>query len=220
MKKCGFKFVGSTMGYAWVQPVGIVNDHHVRCFRRSARPAQPIVRTDDVRPLPRDAMYYPIILQCTQGLKNIEAWLDQAEHHASAKQFDVGVLMTSRLAPDMRDFVYQVQSACDYVKGAAAWLSGQAPPRHADTEETVDELRARIRKTVAFAESVSEAQYDGAADRKVSWGGKIIGGDDYLLQMSLPNIYFHLTTACAILRHNGVDIGKKDFLGPIRWVDA
>jgi len=165
-------------------------------------------------------MYYPIVLQCTQGLKNIEAWLDQAEHHASAKQFDVGVLMTSRLAPDMKDFVYQVQSACDYVKGAAAWLSGQTPPRHADTEMTVDELRARIRKTVTFAESVSEARYNGAADREVSWGGKIVGGDDYLLQISLPNIYFHLTTAYAILRHNGVDIGKKDFLGPIRWVDA
>ena len=165
-------------------------------------------------------MYYPIVLQCTQGLKNIEAWLDQAEHHASAKQFDVGVLMTRRLAPDMKDFVYQVQSACDYVKGAAAWLSGQTPPWHADTEKTVDELRARIRKTVAFAESVSEAQYDSAADRKVSWGGKIIGNDDYLLQISLPNIYFHLTTAYAILRHNGVDIGKKDFLGPIRWVDS
>jgi Domain of unknown function (DUF1993) len=81
-----------------------------------------------------------------QGLKDIEAWLAQAEHHASAKQFDVGVLMTSRLAPDMKDFVYQVQSACDYVKGAAAWLSGQTPPRHADTEKTVYELRARIRK--------------------------------------------------------------------------
>jgi uncharacterized protein len=120
----------------------------------------------------------------------------------------------------MKDFIYQVQSACDYVKGAAAWLLGQTPPRHADTEKTVDELRARIRKTVAFAESVSEAQYGGAADRKVSWGGKIIGGDDYLLQVSIPNIYFHLTTAYAILRHNGVDIGKKDFLGPIRWVDA
>ena len=70
-------------------------------------------------------MYYLMVLQCTQGLKNIEAWLDRAEHHASAKQFDVGVLMTSRLAPDMRDFVYQVPGACDYVKGAAAWLSGQ-----------------------------------------------------------------------------------------------
>jgi uncharacterized protein len=149
-------------------------------------------------------------------LKNIEAWLDQAEHHASAKQFDVGVLMTSRLAPDMKDFVYQVQSACDDVKGAAAWLSGQTPPRHADTEKTVGELRARIRKTVLFVEGVSEAQYDGAPDRKVSWGGKIIGGDNYLLQVSIPNIYFHLTTAYAILRHTRVDIGKEDFLGPIR----
>ena len=165
-------------------------------------------------------MYYSIVLQCTQGLKNIEAWLDQAEHHASAKQFDVGVLMTSRLAPDMRDFVYQVQSACDYVKGAAAWLSGQTPPRHADHEQTVDELRARIRKTVLFVEGVSKTQYDGAAGRKVSWGGKMIGGDDYLLQVSIPNIYFHLTAAYAILRHNGVAIGKRDFLGPIRWVNA
>ena len=166
-------------------------------------------------------MYYPMIQQCSQALKTIEVWFDKAGQHAAAKKFDVGVLMTSRLAPDMREFIYQVQSACDYVKGAAAWLSGQMPPRHPDTEQTVDELRSRIRKTIAFAESVSEAQYDGAADRKVIWGGgKVIRGDDYLLQIAIPNIYFHLTTAYDILRHNGVDIGKKDFLGPIRWVDA
>jgi uncharacterized protein len=162
----------------------------------------------------------PIIQQCSQALRNIEVWLDKADQHAAARKFDVSVLMTSRLAPDMREFIYQVQSACDYVKGAAAALSGQTPPRHADTEKTVDELRARIRKTVAFAESVSEAQYDGAAGRKVSWGGKTIGGADYLLQIAIPNIYFHLTTAYAILRHNGVDIGKRDFLGPVRWVDV
>jgi uncharacterized protein len=165
-------------------------------------------------------MYYPIIHQCSQALKTIEDWLDKAEQHAAAKKFDVGVLMTSRLAPDMREFIYQVQSACDYVKGAAAWLSGQIPPRHPDTEQTVDELRSRIRKTIAFAESVSEAQYDGAADRTVTWSGKVIGGDDYLLQIAIPNIYFHLTTAYDILRHNGVDIGKRDFLGPIRWVNG
>jgi uncharacterized protein len=165
-------------------------------------------------------MYYPIIQQCSQALKTIEVWFDKAEQHADAKKFDVGVLMTSRLAPDMREFIYQVQSACDYVKGAAAWLSGQMPPRHPDTEKTVDALRARIRNTVAFVESVSEAQYNGAADRKVTWSGKVIGGDDYLLQIAIPNIYFHLTTAYDILRHNGVDIGKRDFLGPIRWVVA
>ena len=165
-------------------------------------------------------MYYAAVSQCTQALRNLETWLDKAEQHAAAKKFDVGVLLSDRLAPDMQPFIYQVQSACDYVKAAAAWLSGQTPPKHEDNEQTIEEVRARIRKTVAFAESVSEAQYGGAADRKVSWGGKIIGGDDYLLQVSIPNIYFHLTTAYAILRHNGVDIGKKDFLGPIRWVDA
>src|SRR6202043_2699928 len=168
-------------------------------------------------------MYYPIIRQCIQALKNLETWLDKAEQHAAAKGFDVGVLLASRLAPDMKDFIYQVQSACDYVKAGAAWLSGQTPPKLEDNEQTIDELRARIRKTVAFAESVKEAQYAGASERKVklSWApGKIIGGEDYLLQMTIPNTIFHIAMAYAILRHNGVDVGKMDFLGPINLVDA
>src|SRR6201981_3537418 len=136
-------------------------------------------------------MYYPIIRQCIQALKNLETWLDKAEKHAAAKKFDVNTLMTDRLAPDMKPFIYQVQSACDYVKAAAAWLSGQIPPKHDDNEQTIDDLRARIRKTVAFAESVREAQYAGAADRKVSLSfappGKVLGGEDYLLQISIPN---------------------------------
>ena len=99
-------------------------------------------------------MYYQVISQCTQTLKNLEVWLDKAERHAVAKKFDVDVLMAGRLAPDMKPFIYQVQSACDYVKAAAAWLSGQTPPKHEDNERTIDELRDRIRKTVAFAESV------------------------------------------------------------------
>ena len=168
-------------------------------------------------------MYCTIIRQCIQALKNLETWLDKAEQHAAAKGFDVGVLLTSRLAPDMKDFIYQVQSACDYVKAAAAWLSGQTPPKHEDNERTIDELRARIGKTVAFAESVTEAQYAGAAERKVSlsWApGKVLGGEDYLLQMTIPNVYFHIVMAYAILRHNGVDIGKTDFLGPIHWIEA
>jgi hypothetical protein len=168
-------------------------------------------------------MYYQAILQCIQMLKNVESWLDKAEEHAGAKKFDVGVLMTSRLAPDMKPLIYQVQSACDYVKGAAAWLSGQKPPKHEDNEQTIDEVRARIRKTVAFAESVTEVEYAGAAERKVSlsWApGKVLGGEDYLLQMTIPNVYFHIAMAFAILRHNGVDIGKMDFLGPINWIEA
>jgi hypothetical protein len=131
--------------------------------------------------------------------------------------------MTSRLAPDMHHFIYQVQSACDYVKAAAAWLSGQTPPKHEDNEQTIGELRSRIRKTLAFAESVKEPQYAGAGERKVklSWApGKVIGGEDYLLQVVVPNAFFHISMAYAILRHNGVDVGKRDFLGPINFVDA
>ena len=124
----------------------------------------------------------------------------------------------------MKPLIYQVQSASDYVKGGAAWLSGQKPPRYEDNERTISDLRARIQKTVAFVESVKEKQYANAGAQKVgmSWApaGKILGGEDYLLQIAIPNIYFHLTTAYAVLRHNGVDIGKMDFLGPVRWVDA
>jgi uncharacterized protein len=169
-------------------------------------------------------MYHRAISQCTQMLENLESWLDEAEAYAAAKTFDVGVLMTDRLAPDMKPFIYQVQSACDYVKAGAAWLTGRTPPRHEDDEQTIDQVRARIRKTVAFAESLEEAEYAGASERKVSmsWApaGKVLGGENYLLQMTLPNTYFHVAMAYAILRHNGVDIGKMDFLGPINWMDA
>jgi uncharacterized protein len=168
-------------------------------------------------------MYYQVVSQCTQSLKNVEAWLDKAEQFASAKNFDVRVLLNGRLAPDMKPLIYQVQSACDYVKAAAAWLSGQTPPKHDDNEQTIDELRGRIRKTVAFAESVAEAQYEGAKGRKISFSwapGKVIGGEDYLLQMTIPNVYFHIGMAYAILRTGGVDVGKMDFLGPINLAEA
>ena len=168
-------------------------------------------------------MYYQVIAQCTQSLKNLGTCLDKADRYAANKKFDAGVLMSSRLAPDMQPFTYQVQSACDYVKAAAAWLSGQTPPRHEDNEQTIDDLRSRIQKTVAFAESVKEAQYADASKSKVklSWApGKVIGGEDYLLQMTIPNTFFHIAMAYAILRHNGVDVGKMDFLGPINLVDA
>src|ERR1700704_6200811 len=131
-------------------------------------------------------MYYQVIGQCTKTLKNLETCLGKAEQHAAAKKFDVEVLLASRLAPDMKDFIYQVQSACDYVKAGAAWLSGQTPPKHEDNEQTIDELRARIRKTVAYAESVNESQYVGASERSISlsWTpGKILRGEDYVLQM-------------------------------------
>jgi uncharacterized protein len=166
-------------------------------------------------------MYHEVITQCAQSLRNLLDCLDKAEQHAATKKFDIAVLMNSRLAPDMQPFVYQIQSACDYVKAAAAWLSGQRPPIHKDDEQTFDELRARIQKTVAFAESVTQARYAGARERvvRLSWApGKIIGGKDYLLQITIPNIFFHISMAYAILRHDGIDVGKMDFLGPMNFI--
>jgi hypothetical protein len=168
-------------------------------------------------------MYYEVVTQCTQALKNFEGCLDKAEQHAAAKKFDMSVLMNARLAPDMQNFIYQIQSACDYVKGAAGWLSGQTPPKHEDNEKTIADVRARIRKTVAFAESVPKAQYAGAAQRTVplAWaGGKTLTAENYLLQITIPNAFFHIAMAYAILRHNGVDVGKMDFLGPIKWIEG
>ena len=111
-------------------------------------------------------MYYEVVSQCTQNLANLLTCLDKAEQHATAKKFDIGVLMSSRLAPDMQDFTYQVQSACNYVKAAAAWLSGQTPPRHEDNERTIVELRARIKKTIAFVQSVPRHNMPMRASRR------------------------------------------------------
>lgn len=168
-------------------------------------------------------MYYEVVSQCTQSLKLVEGWLDKAVAFAEARNVDVDSLLNGRLAPDMKPLIYQVQSACDYVKAGAAWLSGQRPPKHEDNEKTVDELRARIRKTVAFAQSVPQAQYQSAEGQKVSLSwvpGKVLGGKDYLLQMTIPNVYFHIAMVYAILRNAGVDIGKMDFLGTVNFVDA
>jgi uncharacterized protein len=169
-------------------------------------------------------MYFNAISQLARNLQAVEVWLDKAEAFAASKKFDVNLLLTSRLAPDMKPLVYQVQSACDYIKAAAAWLSGQTPPKHEDNERTLEELRARVRKTVAFVESVKAERYARADKQQVhmSWAppGKVLRGEDYFLQMSVPNAYFHLAMAYAVLRHNGVDVGKMDFLGGANWVDS
>jgi hypothetical protein len=169
-------------------------------------------------------MYYQAISQLTQNLQPIEIWLDKAEAFAAAKHLDINELLNGRLAPDMGPFIYQVQSATDYLKGGAAWLSGQKPPAYEDNEQTIDEMRERIRKTVAFVESVKAEQFAHAAQQKVriSWSptGKMLVGEDYLLQVIIPNVYFHIAMAYAILRHYGVDVGKMDFLGPINWADT
>ena len=168
-------------------------------------------------------MHHLVIAQCIKNLKQIETYLNKAEKFAAGKKFDVAVLVNDQLAPDMRNFIYQVQSACDYVKAGAGWLSGQRPPKHEDNEQNIADLRARLQKTIAFAESVTEAQYVGAHDRKIGWPGepgKLFAGDDYLLQIVVPNTLFHITMAYAILRHNGVELGKRDFLGSLRLIEG
>jgi uncharacterized protein len=165
--------------------------------------------------------HHEAIEQFVKMLQNLERWLDKAEAHAKAKSFEVDVLAGARLAPDQYDLVRQVQAACDQAKYAAAYLAGKPAPSHPDTEKTFTELRERIRKCVGFLESVDEKALGGAEERKVSppWlGGKWLRGGDYLAHVAIPNFFFHVTTAYAILRHNGVDLGKMDFIGslPVR----
>ena len=154
--------------------------------------------------------------QLSKMLKNLDGWLAKAAEHAKAKKFEVDTLVNSRLAPDQYPLAKQVQSACDAAKFAAAYLSGKEAPAHSDNETTVAELRERIQKCAAFLETVGAKDLEGADERKVApkWlQGKWMRGDQYLVQVGLPNLYFHMTTAYQILRHNGVDLGKMDFIG-------
>jgi uncharacterized protein len=154
------------------------------------------------------------------GLNTLSALLDKAEAYAEAKGIDPAVLLNARLFPDMFAFARQVQSACDQAKNGGARLAGVDPPRYEDNEETIAELKARIAKTVAFMKTLDAQKIDTAADREITFplGPSNKGhmrGIDYLNHFALPNFYFHLTTAYDILRHCGVEIGKRDFLGAI-----
>jgi len=151
-------------------------------------------------------------------LRNLEQWMDKAAAYAKAKGFEVDVLAEARLAPDQFAFVRQVQSACDQAKYAAAYLAGKQPPSHPDTEKTFADLRQRIDKCVGYLDTVKGDDLRGGEERKVSppWlGGRWLRGDDYLLHVAIPNFFFHATMAYAILRHNGVDLGKMDYIGSI-----
>jgi hypothetical protein len=161
---------------------------------------------------------YDVIPQYAKMLHNLEHWLDKAAAHAKAKSFEIDTLVHARLAPDQYALDRQIQSACDTAKFSAAYLSGKEPPAHPDTEKTIAELRTRIKSCLSFLETVTAANVAGAEERKVApkWlQGKWVQGDQFLVQMSLPNFYFHVTTAYAILRHNGVDLGKRDYIGSI-----
>lgn len=160
-------------------------------------------------------MIHAQLTQFTKMLHNLSHLLDKAEAHAQAKKFEVDVLLNSRLAPDMFPLTRQVQIACDTAKLAASRLSGKEAPVNEDTEKTVPELKARIEKTIGFVTSMKESDFAGWEERKIShprWEGPL-SGKDYFIQHAIPNVYFHVMAAYAILRHNGVEIGKKDYLG-------
>jgi uncharacterized protein len=154
------------------------------------------------------------------GLTALSAILDKAEAYAAEKKIDSKVLLNTRLAPDMFSLLQQVQAATDLAKNGAARLSGVEPPRYEDNEKTIDDLKARIAKTLAYLKSVDGKQIDAAADRQLTFplGPKNKGemrGSDYLNHFLLPNVYFHLTAAYTILRHCGLALSKLDYLGSI-----
>lgn len=151
-----------------------------------------------------------------RNLNNLLAWLDKAQAHAEARKFDTAVYLQLRLAPDMLPFVKQIQIASDTAKGCVSRLAGVDIPSWPDTEATLDELRARIRQTLDYVQGFSPAQIDGSEGRpvtiKLRSGDVSFDGQRFLEHWALPNFYFHITTAYALLRHAGVDLGKGDYL--------
>jgi len=165
-------------------------------------------------PLSMSQASQPVFLQM---LNSLSANLDKAAAYAKTKGIDPSVLVSARLAPDMFPLSRQVQIATDHAKGATARLSGRDNPKYEDSESTLDELKARIAKTIAFVTSVPAGEIDGSEEKDVTLtiGGqpRTLKGQRYLIHNALPNFFFHVTTAYDILRHNGVDVGKRDYMG-------
>ncbi|HEY8706920.1 MAG TPA: DUF1993 domain-containing protein [Burkholderiaceae bacterium] len=153
-------------------------------------------------------------------LGNLGTWLDKAEAHAQAKKFDPAVYLGARLAPDMLPFTKQIQIACDGAKFGVSRLAGIEAPKFDDSEASIAELRERVRATVAFIQSVPASKIDGTEDKDVTIprrdGPMTLKGEFYLKHYVMPNFYFHLTMAYALLRHNGVELGKADYLGALQ----
>jgi len=161
---------------------------------------------------------HTFVVEMKRMLGNLDTWLEAAVTEAAARKFDVAVLLESRLAPDQYPLYRQVQSACDAAKFAGARLTGKPAAVHADGPQSLDELRARIKEVVAALEVLTPADFEGAETRKVPLpfvpgGNKGAYGADYLVHLAQPNFFFHLVHAYAILRHNGVPLGKISYMG-------
>ena len=165
-------------------------------------------------------LYELTIPQFTKMLKNLSAVLDKGAQYADAKKFEVDVLLNSRLAPDQFNLIRQVQIACDTAKLGVARLTGKDAPTHEDKEKTLPELKARIQSTIDFLNTIKKTDFNGAEERKITtprWEGKWMTGFEFAVQHATPNLCFHVTTAYSILRNNGVDVGKKDYLGEMPY---
>ena len=162
-------------------------------------------------------LYQASVPQFLRMLGNLKAILEKAAAHAAAKKIDESALLNARLYPDMFPLTQQVQIASDFARGTSARLSGSEPPAIEDKEKSFAELIARVDTAIAYVRGLPAAKFEGAEDRKVvrkiRGTERTFSGTDYLYQFALPNFYFHLATAYGILRHNGVEVGKTDFLG-------
>jgi hypothetical protein len=161
-------------------------------------------------------MYTASVPVFVRLLGNLSKWIDKAEAHAQAKKFDPSVYLSARLAPDMLHFTRQIQIACDGAKFCMARLAGVEAPKYEDNEASLADLKGRIAKTMAYIQSVPAEQVVGSEDRDINVprrdGVLVMKGEAYLKHYAMPNFYFHVTTAYALLRHNGVELGKADFL--------
>lgn len=164
-------------------------------------------------------MYQASLPVLLHSLKNLQTILEKGLAYAESKKIDPSVLLHSRLAPDMRPLINQIQMVSDSAKGCAARLAGIEIPSFPDTEQTFPELQERLRKTLTFLEQITPEQLEGSETRPVTIKTPRkelhFKGQPYLLHFALPNLFFHITTAYAILRHNGVELGKPDYLGAI-----
>lgn len=165
------------------------------------------------------SMYSASIPVFRQILNSLLEILDKAEQHVEAKKIDPNALLQYRLFPDMLPFARQIQIAADFAKGAGARLAGRDVPSYEDTEKTFADLKLRIKKTLAFIDGIAQEDIEDSASRAITTGSgektRHFIGQNYLLHYALPHFFFHATTAYDILRHNGLDIGKKDFIGVI-----
>src|SRR5688500_15965303 len=169
------------------------------------------------------SLYEFSVPQFTKMLKNLHRWLDLGVEHAEKKSFKPEVLLAARLAPDQYPLLTQIQVACDSAKLTCARLTGKEAPKHPDTEQTLEELRARIQSVVAYLETFSARDFEGSETRAIGLPfapGKVMSGADYLSEFALANFYFHLNHAYAILRHNGVPLGKTEYMGSLKWRDG